>query len=234
MKSIAVFGLGQFGSQLAITLSQKGFDVIAIDKKSDIVNELKELVAQAIILDSTDEKAMRAVNIDHVDKAIVAIGSNMQSSLLTTALLQKMNIQDIYVRAIDPLQESILRSMGLKNIINIEKDMGLQIANTISAEGIGRYIEISDEHSLMEITVPKALIGKTLKDLHLRLKHKINIVGIKSRLPEVTDAGEICYRSKMTVVPEPAYPLQKDDRLVIAGSDSSLGKFIKTWSTDND
>ena len=92
-----------------------------------------------------------------------------------------MNIQQIYVRAITPLQESILRSMGIQNIINIEKEMGIQNANTISSDGIGRYIEISDQHSLMEMHVPATLIGKTLKDLDLRVKHMNNIVGIKSK-----------------------------------------------------
>ncbi|NQY73330.1 MAG: TrkA family potassium uptake protein, partial [Candidatus Margulisbacteria bacterium] len=118
MKTIAVIGLGQFGSQVAIGLSQKGFEVIAIDEDLEIITELKDLVSQAVALDSTDEKAMRAINVDHVDKAIVAIGSNVQSSLLTTALLQKMNVVEIFVRAIDSLQENILQSMGIKNIIN--------------------------------------------------------------------------------------------------------------------
>ena len=99
MKTVAVIGLGQFGYQLAVNLSQKGFDVLAIDKEVEEVSEIKDLVHQAVILDSTDEKAMRAVHVDGVDKAVVAIGSNVQSSLLTTALLQRMNIEEIYVRA---------------------------------------------------------------------------------------------------------------------------------------
>ena len=138
MKSIAVIGLGQFGHQLAVGLTQKGFEVIALDKDVEVVSEIKDLVSQAVILDAIDEKAMRAVNIDNVDIAIVAIGTNMQSSLLATALLQRMGIQDIYVRAISPLQESILKSMGIQSIINIEQEMGTQLSNSISSEEIGR------------------------------------------------------------------------------------------------
>ena len=130
MKNIAVVGLGQFGSQVAITLTQKGFSVVAIDESEEAVTEIKDLVANAAILDSTDEKAMRAVNVDGVDGAVVAIGSNVQSSLLATALLQRLGIEQIYVRAISPLQEGILRSMGITQIINIEEEMGKQLSVT--------------------------------------------------------------------------------------------------------
>lgn len=227
MKSIAVIGLGQFGHQIALSLSQKGFQVIALDKNPDVISEIKDAVSEAIIIDSTDEKAMWAVNIDTVDEAIVAIGSNMQSSLLTTALLQRMNIEEIHVRAISLLQESILKSMGIKNIVNIEKQMGIQVANIMSSEFIGKYVEISDRHSLMEISVPDPLIGKNLKDLNFRTKYRINIVGIKSKKPIIQEDGEVIYKTAMTDVPDPKYPLQPDDILVVAGTDDNLNRFLR-------
>jgi trk system potassium uptake protein len=232
MKNIAVIGVGQFGYQIAISLTQKGFEVIALDKDPETISEIKDLVSQAIILDSTDEKAMRAVNIDNIDKAIVAIGSNVQSSLLTTALLQRMNINEIYVRAINPLQESILESLGVQNIINIEKEMGLQLSNAIASEGIGRYIEISSQHSLLEIKVPQPLIGKTLKEANTRSKYKINIVGIKAKDPQVNDSGDISYQTKMTDVPDPEYPLKTEDVLVIVGTDTNINKFLQLGKTN--
>jgi len=226
MKSIAVIGLGQFGYQIAINLTQKGFNVIAIDNNYDIISEIKDLVSQAVILDSTDEKAMRAIHIDNIDIAVVAIGTNVQSSLLTAALLQRMNINDIYVRAINQLQESILESMGVQSIINIEKDMGLQLSNTLASE-VGRYIEISDRHSLLEIKVPEPLVGKSLQQLQVRKTYGINIVGIKTNVPVVADDGEITHSYQMTDVPDPNYPLNKNDLLIIAGTDDKLSKFIR-------
>ena len=89
-KSVAVISLGKFGIQLAISLSQKGYDVIAIDQSSERVDDIKELVNFAVALEATDEKAMRSVNVDTVDIAVVSMGTNVQSSLLTTALLQKI------------------------------------------------------------------------------------------------------------------------------------------------
>jgi trk system potassium uptake protein len=227
MKSIAVIGLGQFGHQVAISLTQKGFDVIALDSDIELVTEIKDLVHQAIAIDTTDEKAMWAMNIDSVDKAIVAIGSNVQASLLSTALLKRMEIRDIYVRAITPLQESILKSMGVRHIINIEQEMGVQVSNLISSDRIGRYIEISNRHSLLEIAVPSTFIGQSLKDTNLRERYKINIVGIKTPAPLIDDDGHVTYRMDMTDVPDPAYCFKKEDLLVISGTDEHLEKFLK-------
>ena len=226
IKSVAVIGLGQFGSQVAVTLSQKNFDVLAIDNNSECVTEIKALVSQAIVIDSTDEQAMRAININTLDMAIVAMGSNVQSSLLSTALLQTFQIENIYVRSINSLQENILQSMGIQNIISIEKEMGIQVSNSITTKGVGRYIPISNQHAIIEITVPSPLINKTLKSLNIRKKFHINIVGIKSKISIVKDDGEIDFQIKMTDIPDPNYPLQKEDILIIAGSDDNLNSFI--------
>jgi len=233
MKSIAVVGLGQFGSQVAITLTQKGFSVVAIDESEESVTEIKDLVANAAILDATDEKAMRAVNVDGVDGAVVAIGSNVQSSLLATALLQRLGIEQIYVRAISPLQEGILRSMGITQIINIEEEMGKQLSNSLASGRIGRYIQISDRHSLLELKVPKPLIAKTLKELNVRTQYQINIIGIKTLVPHVEDDGEVRYHTQMADVPDPEYPLEKDDILVIMGPDENVQKFLKLGEGDS-
>ncbi len=233
MKSIAVVGLGQFGYQLAIGLTQKGFEVVAIDQEEEPVDEIKDLVSQSIILDSTDEKSMRSINIDYVDIAIVAIGSNVQSSLLTTALLQRMGIQDIYVRSISLLQESILKSMEIKNIIGIEKEMGIQVANTLASQGVGRYVAISDRHSVMEVHVPSHMVTKTLKELNIRSQYRVMVVGIKSRIATVNDDGEISYNIQMTDLPDQNYPLGSDDLLIISGADDYLKKFIRLGESND-
>jgi trk system potassium uptake protein TrkA len=233
MKSIAVIGLGQFGYQIAISLSQKGFEVVGLDENPDMVDEIKDLISEAIVLDTTDEKAMRSVNIDNVDLAVVAIGSNVQSSLLTTALLQRMNVQEIYVRVINPLQESILRSMGIKNIISIEKEMGIQVSNLLSSSGVGMYVAITDRHSLMEIKVPPKLYGKTLHELNIPSQFRINVVGVKSREATINDDGEVTYSIQMTDVPDPYYTLGKDDLLVVAGTDDYIKKFMRLGREDD-
>ena len=113
-----------------------------------------------------------------------------------------MNVRK-FTFVLSTIQESILKSMGIKNVIGIEKEMGIQLANTLSTEKVGRYISISERHSLMEIAVPGGLVNKTLKDLHIRSQFSINIVGIKTRVPTITDDGEMTFKIEMTDVPDP-------------------------------
>ena len=227
IKSVIVIGLGQFGSQVAVSLSQKNFEVVAIDNNAECVSEIKDLVSQAVVVDSTDEQAMRAINLNTLDIAIIAIGSNVQSSLLSTALLQRFQIENIYVRSINTLQENILQSMGIQQIISIEKEMGIQVSNSISTTGVGRYIPISNQHAIIEVNVPDRLVNKTLKSLQLRKKFQINIVGIKSKISIVKDDGNIDFEIKMTDIPDPDYPLQKEDVLIVSGNDDNLNNFIR-------
>ncbi|MGC6367294.1 MAG: potassium channel family protein [Candidatus Marinamargulisbacteria bacterium] len=228
-KSVAVISLGKFGVQLAISLSQKGYDVIAIDQSSERVDDIKELVNFAVALEATDEKAMRSVNVDTVDIAVVSMGTNVQSSLLTTALLQKLGVADIYVRSINQLQENILLSMGIpmNRIINIEEEMGEQLSSSLASGKIGRYIQISERHSLMEIRVPEMFVGKSLKTLDIRRHYKINVVGIKRMVPHVDDQGDVQYDVRMTDIPDPEEALLESDVLVILGTDEHIDTFIK-------
>ena len=227
-KSIAIIGLGQFGQQVAISMTQKEFEVIAIDKCEDIVDEVTDRVGNPVILDSTDERAMRSANVDGVDIAVVAIGSNVEASLLTTALLQRLDIDTIYVRSINHLQKSILRSMGIRHIVDIESEMGIQFSSMLSSGNMGRHIQISNRHSLMEIKVPKKFIGKTLKDLSFRRSYKVNVVGIKHEVPIADDQGKITYKTHMNDVPDPDRVLESSDTLLIMGSDEILKKHINT------
>ena len=232
-KQIAVIGLGQFSSQVAISLTQKGFEVIGIDEEDEIVAELKDLVSAVVALDATDEKAMRAVNVDNVDMALVAIGTNVQSSLLTVALLQKLGIEEIYVRSINSLQEGILHSMGIEHIVNIEEEMGKQLSSAMSSGRVGRYIQISERHSLTEVNVPKTFVNKSLKELKFRTKYNVNIVGIKRHVPHVDDEGEVRYDVEMMDTPDPNYPLEMTDMLVLLGTDENIHKFVRIGDSDD-
>ncbi len=233
-KLVAVISLGKFGFQLATSLSQKNYDVIAIDNDPEKIDDIKELVNSAVILDATDEKAMRSVNIDAVDIAVVAIGTDVQSSLLATALIQKLGVATLYVRSISSLQESILNSMGISEnrIIKIEQKMGDQLSATLASGNIGRHIQLSERHSLAEIRVPELFIGKTLKDLRIRANHKINVIGIKQTTPSVDDQGDIQYNVQMTDIPDPNEPLMASDILVLMGTDDHIEQFAKIGSIE--
>ena len=124
MRNIAIIGLGSFGSSVARELTEKGVQVLAIDRNPELVESIKDSVSHAAALDATDENALRAVDIENMDVAVVCIGEDVEANLLTTILLKKMGIQHIWTRALSLLQQEILRVLEVERIINLEEDMG--------------------------------------------------------------------------------------------------------------
>ena len=119
-KVFAVFGLGAFGLEVCRVLAEKGSTVIAIDNKVGQIEKIKNLVTQAVLIDSTDEESLRAAPIEDVDTAIVGIGENIESSILTTAILKKVGVPHIIARAISEIHAQVLRQVGASDVINIE------------------------------------------------------------------------------------------------------------------
>ncbi len=227
MRQIVVIGLGRFGSTIAKTLSNKGVDVIAIDIDKEKVENIKDYVAIAVALDSTDESALKSVGIENVDAAIVCIGENIEANLLTTSLLKKMGISNISARAMDPLQAEILRYMEVARVIKLEEEMGVMIGNSMVTSHIEKHIPLASGYSFVEIKVPEKFIGKSLKDLQLRNKYRINIVAIKKRIPEITESGERSYKEVINNMPQADDILEEGDIVIAIGSDESIDSLSK-------
>lgn len=227
MRQIAVIGLGRFGATIATTLTEEGMEVLAIDRDKDRIEEIKDYVTVAVTLDATDEKALRAVGVNEVDTAIVCIGRDIEANLLTTTLLKKMGIPDIFARAIDPLQKEILKFMDIKGILNIEEDMGRMIAKNLITIGIKRHITLASGHSLLEIEVPKAFVGKTLKELDLRKNFRINVISIKKKEAHIDEAGQRSFKDLIVDVPLAEDRLEEGDVMIVVGADENLKKITQ-------
>jgi trk/ktr system potassium uptake protein len=176
----AVIGLGRFGFKLATTLAEKGAEVIAIDSNRALVDEIKDLVSQAVCLDSTDEKALRAVGVQDVDAAVVAIGVNIEASILTTALLRRLGVSRVIGRAMTKLQGQILQEVGAKKVVYLEDQMGEQVAHSLIAPHVRERITLGTGHSLVELMPRKAFIGRTLAEIDFRAKYGVNIIATEN------------------------------------------------------
>ena len=225
MRTIAVIGLGGFGSAVARALADKGVQVLAIDRDGDLVETIKDSVAHAATLNSTDEEALRAVGIQDVDVALVCIGKEIEANLLTTILLKKMEIHRIWTRVISPLQEEMLKMLEVENIINLEKEMGSIVASSLASSNITRHIPLSKTHSIVEVQVPAEFAGKKLREIDLRGKFNINIVAIKKMVPAITDQGEHSVEERIEDVPQPDDILEESDRLLVVGTDKNVERF---------
>lgn len=219
-----VVGLGTFGMKIIRTFTERGADVIAVDNDREKVEAIKDIVAIAMTLDSTDESAMRAAQIDDVDAAVVALGESQEEAILTTVVLKKMGIHPIIARAANALYAHVLKQVGADHVTIIEEQAGEEIAKRLLAPEIHEKIFLTTGHSLVEIAAKKDFIGKTLKDLDLRRKFGVNVIAIQKKTDRIDDDGKVVHDTTMNDLPGPDDIIEEEDVLVIVGADSDIEK----------
>ncbi|MFH2137982.1 MAG: TrkA family potassium uptake protein [Candidatus Omnitrophota bacterium] len=227
MRQVAVIGLGSFGSTVAKTLTDQGVEVLAFDSDREKVENIKDYVAVAVALDSTDEKALRSVGIEQVDAAIVCIGENVEANLLATTLLKKMGIKNIYGRSVNPLQEEILRSLDITKIINLEKEMGETIGKSLTSPNIQVCMKLASGHTMAEIRVPKEFSGKTIKELNLRKRFDVNIVAVKRQVAAIDDKGQRILKEVINDLPQAEDIVTESNFLIVVGKEESINMLSK-------
>jgi len=231
MKQFAVFGLGVFGESVAKNLMKEGMEVIVVDTDERRIETIKNDVTEAAIMDSTKEEALLAIDISRVDCAIVCIGDNMEASILTSLLLKKLEVPKIIARANSEAHRQILSLIGVDEIISPEEEMGLRLARRLSSTHILHHLDISEEHTIAEVLINENFVGKTLRELNLRSRFGVNVVGIKKKIPHVTENGENVFIEKYVDFPSPDDVFEEGDVLVMVGSDraiSEVEKFIES------
>ncbi|KGR80504.1 potassium channel family protein [Ureibacillus manganicus] len=178
-KEFVVIGLGRFGGSIVHELIRLGADVMAIDAHSERVDEYAKIATQAAVADTTDEEVIKSLGIRNFEHVIVAIGENIQASILTTLILKELGVPNVTVKAQNDYHAKVLGRIGADQIIHPERDMGIRIANNLMSSNVLDYLELSDEHSIMEIKANDRIAGYSIKDLDIRANYGINIVGIK-------------------------------------------------------
>jgi trk system potassium uptake protein TrkA len=227
MKQFAVFGLGVFGTSIAKNLMKEGMEVAVYDRDIKNIEAIKNDVTQAVILDSSQEEALQAIDIGRVDCAIVAIGEDMESSILTALFLKKCEVPKIIARANTQAHRQVLSLIGVDEIISPEEEMGMRLAKRLSSANILHHLDISEEHTIAEIIVDESFIGKTIREMNLRSKYGVNIVGIKKKIPDVTEDGENVFIEKYIDFPSPDDVFEENDVLVMVGSERAVSEIEK-------
>lgn len=213
-KEFVVIGLGRFGGSIVRELIDQGADVMAIDIATERVDEFATIATQAVVADTTDEAVLKSLGIRNFEHVIVAIGDDIQSSILTTLMLKEIGVKKITVKAQNDYHEKVLRKIGADQVVHPERDMGIRIANNILSNNVLDYLELSDEHSIMEIKVNEKIAQKSLVDLDIRARYGINIVAIKRG-------------NSINVSPPADEKMQLNDVLIIIGADVDINRFEK-------
>ena len=179
MKSILLIGLGRFGKHIAMKLRELNHQVMAVDHKEELVQEILPYVTNAQIGDSTNEEFLRSLGVDNYDVCIVGIGNDFQSSLETTSLLKELGAKLVVSRAATDVQEKFLLRNGADEVVYPEKQMAQWAAIRYSANHVLDYIELDNDHAIFEVEIPQNWMSKTVGQLDVRKKFNINILAVK-------------------------------------------------------
>ena len=179
MKSYVVIGLGLFGSAVARKLSELGCEVLAMDVKSELVQEVSNHVTHAVVGDAQDQEVLRALGVRDFDCAIIAIGDDLAASVLATMNMQELGVPYIVCKAHDEKHRKVLEKMGANRVVIPEQENALRLARSLSAPNLLDYIELSSDYGIVEVPAPAKWHGKSLKELDIRAKLGINIVAVE-------------------------------------------------------
>jgi trk/ktr system potassium uptake protein len=223
-KIFAVLGLGTFGVKVCEVLAQKGGKVIAIDREANLIEKVKDSVTQSILLDTTDEIAMNQIPYADISVAIVAIGENIEASILTTAILKRLGIPYIMARAVTEIHNQVLRQVGADEVVNIEIEEGQRIAQRLISPEVLDRISVTENISVAEVYVPKEFFGKTLEELNIRNKMHVNIVAIIRTKLSIDEEGNPV-KTDNAIFPDASETLLESDILMIVGKNEDLNAF---------
>lgn len=222
-----IIGLGIYGANLAMDLTNMGHEVIGADKNPSLVEAIKDYISTAYIIDSTDETSLNVLPLKNVDLVIVAIGENFGASIRTVALLKKLEVKHIYARAIDKLHESILEGFQIDRILTPEQRAAADLVNEM---GIGAEIEsmrIDDEHYVLKFPAPDFFTGTPYDSLDLEKNYGMDLVAV-SRLTESRNLLGISRKHLKRIFPDrnPGMEVEKGDEFVCIGTADSYRRLF--------
>ena len=200
---MVVLGLGRFGTSLARELVRRGTDVLGIDTDPLLVQRYAEEITHTAVADTTDVESLRQLGVPEYRRAVVGIGTDLEASILTTAVLVDLGIPHIWAKATSRQHGRILDRVGAHHVVLPEHEMGERVAHLVTGRMID-YIKFEDDFAMVKTTAPGELVDRSLADSRVRRRHRITVVGIKRRGEEFT------YATQDTVV-------RAADMLIVSG-----------------
>jgi trk system potassium uptake protein len=213
-RDFAVIGLGRFGRSVVRTLSERGYNVLGVDKDPQKVQYVSEYCTQAVVVDSTNEESLKALDIASFDAVVVAIGSDFESDLITTVALKALGVRHVICKARSQRQKDILLRVGADQVVRPESDAGRRVGMELALPNLLEQISFGDSHSVLEIRAPEWMIGKALAELDLRNRYSANVVALR-------------HEASVTVSPEADQIVSDNDILVLIGRTDRICKLTE-------
>ena len=213
-KSFAILGLGKFGQSIALELSKAGAEVLAVDSDEDRVQEMASYITYAVTADICDTMAMDALGLSNMDAVIVAVTGNLDASIMGTIYAKEVGVPFVLAKAKDEIHSRILQKVGADKVIIPEQSSAIRIAKNIISGNFIDFIELSETIRMVEFSILPEWANRTLKDLNLRKKYKVNVIAIKQN-------------DEIIITPDPDMILSPDVSLLMIADKKDLAKLMK-------
>lgn len=220
-----ILGLGAFGASLAEKLTASGHEVIGVDISMTKVENLKKSVLHVICMDATDESTVKGLPIAETDVVVVAIGEDQGANIMVTALMKNMQVKRLVSRAINNLHEKVLMAIGVDEIVHPEEETAERWAKKLALCGLVDSFELGTDYSIVEINVPASLVGKRLNEIRFRESHNLLVVTTLKDSEVKNSIGREVVK-KVQGLAASDLMLEKDDILVVYGSNAAIEKFM--------
>ena len=211
MKTFVVIGLGRFGSAVATELSSLGHEVLAVDEREDHVQRVAEKVTHAVTGDARDPSVLRALGVRNYDCAVVAIGSDLATSVVATLNLKELGVATVICKATDDTQRRALEKIGADRVIIPERESGIKLAQSLTSSSILDFIELSPDCGIAELQTPPEWCGKSIRELDIRAKYGVNVIAVREN-------------GKVHVTLDANRPLNEHITLVLLGENDRLAR----------
>ena len=214
MKSFLIIGMGKFGHELCVDLVKQGCDVMVVDTREDRLEDLLSYVDSARIGDCTNIDVLNSIGVKNFDACFVCIGTNFQSSLEITSLLKDLGAAYVVSKANTDIHSKFLLRNGADDVIYPERDIAERVAMRYSANHVFDYIELTKGYSISEIAPLKEWLGRTIRDIDIRAKHQISVLGVRE--------DEV-----LNMMPGADWTIQENQHLIVLGKKDDLNKIFK-------
>ena len=212
-QTFAVIGLGRFGGSVCKTLADAGQEVLAIDKYESRVNDYKDIATQAVVADAQDEDVLRSLGIRNVDHVIVAIGEDIQASILVTLMVKEQGVKYVTAKAQNEYHAKVLEKLGVDRVVHPERDMGVRIGRSLTSKNMVDYLDLDANFKLAEILITNPeIVGKSLAEMDFRDRYGLNVIALAHSRQEM-------------VLPSAGDVLTENDSILVAGPTRAIDKF---------
>lgn len=211
MKRFIIIGLGNFGASIAEALHAQGHEVVAVDPNGAAADRVAPYVTRAVVGDGSQSAVLERAGAKDADAGVVSTGDDITASILATLALKDLNVKDVYVKVISRDHARVMERLGVTESIFPERDSALALASRVSRTEVLNYVRLGSGFSIQEMAVPNAWAGKTLRDLQLRSRYGISVIGVHDVLT-----------NEISSAPNPDAPLTESDTVLVAGRDEDL------------